>query len=57
MKRIIISLSLYVMISSFLFLKKPEKEIVLKNPRINTADEIINNLCKPSLPVSYEKKN
>lgn len=57
MKPIIIFLSLYVIISSFLSLREPSKETYIKTFTYKNADEIVNNLIKPSFPISDEKKN
>lgn len=57
MKRIILSISLYVLISSIISLREPLKETHIKTFSYKSADEIINNLIKPSLPVSYEANN
>lgn len=57
MKPIIIFLSLYVIISSFLSLREPSKETYIKTFTYKNADEIVNNLIKSSFPISDEKKN
>jgi hypothetical protein len=57
MKRIILSVSFYVIVSSILSLKTPSKEFYLKTLSFDRSDEIVNNLIKPSLPISDEKKN
>lgn len=57
MKRIILSVSFYVIFSSILSLKTPSKEFYLKTLSFDRSDEIVNNLIKPSLPISDEKKN
>jgi hypothetical protein len=56
MKRIITSFSLYVIVSSILSLREPTKDFFLKTQSFDRSDEIVNNLIKPSLPLSNEKK-
>jgi hypothetical protein len=57
MKRIILSVSLYIIISSILSLREPLKETYIKSLSVKSAEEIVNNLIKPSFPISDEKKN
>jgi len=57
MKRFIVFISLYSIISSILYIEEPNQEISYTIPNIESTYEILNNSIEPSFSISDEKKN